>query len=447
MQAKKKETMALSTSTKITAPQGKLISVIVPIYNVEAYLDQALKSVESQTYTNIEILCVNDGSTDASLQILEAHAKKNSRIKIINKENGGYGSACNAALNIAQGEWVGILEPDDYVLPNMFESMMNFLQGFEDAPAKANNFAKEGAPAVNAPTTNAPASEREGTSAAATTPIDIIKTPYWRICMPNTAEEQRLQCNYKGRIRPKTQPFTIEEAPHLLCHHPSIWSALYRRSFLTANNIRFKAIPGAGWADNPFLIETLCQAKHIIYLDEAFYCYRENTPEQDKKFMQTQTLVPFLRWHNMQDILDSLHIKDEGVLQSQIRKAFRYIASLERENLLPVQLSTTQTPDAPQAPGTQHASQSAGSQEPQQSNPNSQELYNLITRMFKRMNPEMVLNTNMVSPAHKAMFCRAQNIPAPKISKLPYTMYLIKEGLYYLKSFGPKNTLATIRSS
>ena len=78
--------------------------------------------------------------------------------------------------------------------------------------------------------------------------IDIIKTPYWRIWMPDTPEQHKLNCSYKGRINPSKQPFTINDpsAVHLLRHHPSIWSALYRKDFLDSNAIRFKEIPGAG---------------------------------------------------------------------------------------------------------------------------------------------------------------------------------------------------------
>ena len=99
-----------------------LVSVIVPIYNVEKYLDQCLDSIEAQTHRNIEVLCINDGSTDGSRAIMAAHAKKDPRVRVIDKENGGYGQGCNRGLSLAKGEWVSIIEPDDWIDPTMYEA-------------------------------------------------------------------------------------------------------------------------------------------------------------------------------------------------------------------------------------------------------------------------------------------------------------------------------------
>ena len=87
-----------------------LVSVIVPIYNTEKFLDQCLSSIEAQTYKNFEVLCINDGSTDGSRDIILAHAEKDPRIKLVDKENGGYGQGCNLGLSLAKGEWVSIIE-------------------------------------------------------------------------------------------------------------------------------------------------------------------------------------------------------------------------------------------------------------------------------------------------------------------------------------------------
>ena len=101
-----------------------IVSVLIPVYNVEKYLKKCLESVTGQTLTNIEIICVNDGSTDNSLKILEKYKALDSRIKIVNKENGGLPSARNAALDIATGEYVGFVDSDDYIEENMFERLV-----------------------------------------------------------------------------------------------------------------------------------------------------------------------------------------------------------------------------------------------------------------------------------------------------------------------------------
>ena len=85
------------------------ISIIVPVYNVERYLRDCLNSLINQTLSDIEIICVNDGSTDSSPRILEEYASKDSRIKVINKENSGYGASMNMGLAAAEGEYIGIV--------------------------------------------------------------------------------------------------------------------------------------------------------------------------------------------------------------------------------------------------------------------------------------------------------------------------------------------------
>lgn len=101
------------------------ISVIVPVYNVEEYLALTLQSVFTQTYKDIEIICVNDGSTDDSLSILEAAAKKDSRIKVVSKANGGLSSARNAGIAVANGEYVCFLDSDDLLEPTACEIIVD----------------------------------------------------------------------------------------------------------------------------------------------------------------------------------------------------------------------------------------------------------------------------------------------------------------------------------
>ena len=91
------------------------VSVIVPVYNVEKYLDQCLDSIVSQTLDDIEIIIVNDGSTDESLKVINKYAERDSRIKVVNQTNGGYAKAVNKGLSIASGEYVAEVDSDDYI--------------------------------------------------------------------------------------------------------------------------------------------------------------------------------------------------------------------------------------------------------------------------------------------------------------------------------------------
>ena len=363
--------------SKRTSMSESLVSVIVPIYNAEPYLEQCLNSIINQTHKSIEIILLNDGSTDKSLSIMQRYAAQDGRIKIIDKQNQGYGATCNRGLMEATGTWISIVEPDDWIEPNMYSDMIAF-----DA-----KFAAKG------------------------TPLDIVKTPYWRIWMPDTKNQRKFNCSYKNRIHPLKQPFAIAEAAHLLCHHPSIWSAIYRKSFLTEHNIRFKEIPGAGWADNPFLIETLCQTNRIGYFDKAYYCYREETPEKSKNFARSNTLLPLERWNDMMDILERLNITDERILRAHNSRGFTYLSGILEEVDL--------THD-----NVRHAAK----------------------QMFERMDADLVLSDDEVSPGMKHLFADLRGIPCPSINPIPHIKGLIKQGLYFLKNTGASNTLYVTKS-
>ncbi len=107
----------------------KLISIIVPVYNVEQYLKECLDSLISQTYKNIEIIIVDDGSTDKSGTICDKYAKKDNRIKVVHKENGGVSSARNTGISIANGEYITFVDSDDYIykdaIYNLYDSCIN----------------------------------------------------------------------------------------------------------------------------------------------------------------------------------------------------------------------------------------------------------------------------------------------------------------------------------
>lgn len=108
-----------------------LISVIVPIYNVEPYLRQCIDSILAQTYRNLEIILVDDGSPDDCPAICNEYAKIDSRIKVIHKKNGGLSDARNAGLDIAIGEYIGFVDSDDWIMPDMFEYLLQGILGYK----------------------------------------------------------------------------------------------------------------------------------------------------------------------------------------------------------------------------------------------------------------------------------------------------------------------------
>lgn len=352
-----------------------LVSVIVPIYNAERFLDQALDSIEAQTLNNIEILCINDGSTDGSLAIIQEHAENDERIRIIDKPNGGYGSGCNRGIREAKGTWIAIVEPDDWIDPGMYKDMTDFAGKFSEV-------------------------------------IDIVKTPFYSIWLPDTPQQQHLNCSYNLLVKPTRQPFTVDDPGfvEILGHHPSIWSALYRKDFLLENDIWFPEYPGAGWADNPFLIETYIKAKNIVYLPKPYYNYREDTPEQATAFALNHTLLPLERWHTMTDLLDEYGIDDEGVRRAHNGRGFLYLSGIVEE----VDLSHDDVREAAIA-------------------------------MFNRMDDDLVFNDPQTSPAWKKKYAELKGIEMPEISRSVYIKGLISKGLFNLRNVGPIRTLQVTR--
>lgn len=109
---------------KVLNMKNPLVSVIIPVYNVERYLEECLDSVFNQTYKHIEVIAINDGSTDNSLNILNEYSKKHSNLKVINQENQGQAAARNKGISEASGEYVHFLDSDDYLAPDTFENLI-----------------------------------------------------------------------------------------------------------------------------------------------------------------------------------------------------------------------------------------------------------------------------------------------------------------------------------
>ena len=106
----------------------KLISVIVPVYNASKYLNRCIDSILAQTYTNLEVILVDDGSTDESPAICDSYGEKDNRVKVVHKENGGVSSARNAGLKVASGEYVAFVDCDDSIDSNMYELLAGIME-------------------------------------------------------------------------------------------------------------------------------------------------------------------------------------------------------------------------------------------------------------------------------------------------------------------------------
>ena len=240
------------------------LSVIVPIYGVEGYLRECLDSIAAQSLPDFEAILVDDGGRDGCPQICDEYVARDGRFQVIHKANAGYGAAVNSGLAIARGEWIGIVEPDDWIAPDMYSTL---LKGASDG-------------------------------------VDVVKANFTYV-HPWGIRRRGINLN------PPSAPFAASDFPDLLTVHPSIWTCVYRASFLRERGIRFKEIPGAGWADNPFLYETLCQARKIAFVDRSVYYYR--SPFEDPIIARSNWQVPHDRMLEIFAWFRARGIEDAGL--------------------------------------------------------------------------------------------------------------------------------------
>lgn len=204
------------------------VSVIIPVYNAEKYLAETLNSILAQKLHNIEIICVNDGSTDNTLNILEDYSKKDKRVKIIQKENGGQASARNKGLEIAKGDFIGFMDSDDLIPKDYYEKLYK-----------------------NAIIYNA----------------DIVQCRYWMVQENGDKEEWAL-----NPIIMKNESRNSHFKNKLILAYASgvVWNKIYKKEIL--NTVRF-AENTSPWEDNPFVVEAFLKANKIVSIPDIYHNY------------------------------------------------------------------------------------------------------------------------------------------------------------------------------
>ena len=228
------------------------VSVVVPIYGVEKYLNQCVDSILAQTLKEIEIILVDDGSKDKCPQIVDEYARKDERVVAIHQENGGYGKAVNHGISVAKGEFIGIIESDDWIEPDMYEKLYN------KAVLTNSDITKCGFYVYN--------SKKD--------PCDV------------KYEHDNVHHNINNF---PDSCFTIEECPLFLIFHASIWSNLYRADFIKGQKVIESQ--SASYQDFPFIVEAICRAKKISVVKEYLHHYRmesgmnSSTIRRDKRLL------------------------------------------------------------------------------------------------------------------------------------------------------------------
>lgn len=207
------------------------VSIVMPTYNVEKYFRQCIESVINQTLEDIEIIPVDDGSPDNCGKIMDEYATKDPRIKPIHQPNGGYGKAVNTGIEAATGEYIGIVETDDWVEPQMFEKLYNQAKKFD---------------------------------------ADLCKCDFNCYLGKNRSKPH----DNIHKVAPEDECFTIKERPELFSYHVSIWSGIYKKEYLDKNNIRVLESKSASYQDMPFMAEVLSKGAKIALIHDHLINYR-----------------------------------------------------------------------------------------------------------------------------------------------------------------------------
>jgi len=215
----------------------ELISVIVPVYNVRSYLEKCFESIAGQNYRNLEIILVDDGSTDGSGDLCEELAGRDSRVRVIHKKNGGLGSARNAGIDAARGEILSFVDSDDWIEPGMYDTLTEIMHR-ENAQIIACGIKK----------------------------------------VSETGEVSYYQDNLEER-RVYTREEALIELPKNERLSNSMCNKLFRRETIQGLHINEQIF----YEDNPFTPQCFARAEKIAYTAEPFYCYFERTGSISRK--------------------------------------------------------------------------------------------------------------------------------------------------------------------
>ena len=216
---------------RVDAPR---VSVLVPICNVERYLEECLDSLVAQYFTDFEAICINDGSTDGSRAIIQRYMDADKRFRVIDKPNSGYGASMNMGLANAVGEYIAILESDDFFEPNALELLVD-------------------------------AAERNQS--------DVVKADFYLYWSTPQKHDELFHIVDDLEIGRTLRP--IDDLA-IFFRKPSIWSALYRANFLRENGIDFLETPGASYQDAGFNFKVWASAERATFIAEPVLHYRQD---------------------------------------------------------------------------------------------------------------------------------------------------------------------------
>lgn len=253
------------------------VSIIVPIYNVEKYLDRCMQSLLNQTLKDIEIIMVDDGSPDNCPKMCDEYAKKDERVKVIHKQNAGLGYARNSGLEIAIGEYVAFVDSDDYVELDAYEKMYTSVKQYES---------------------------------------DAVFTGFKTELVPDVWDKVEVDGQKLVLSKEKTFEYALDMIANLPYkkkereHYMSVWHSLYKKSIIDAYNLKFVSERDYGSEDLPFQIDFLTKSNSMVILPFVSYYYCLNGTSLTATFNQDK----FERYVRLRTLLISKLGKDANVM-------------------------------------------------------------------------------------------------------------------------------------
>ena len=245
------------------------LSVIIPVFNVENYISCCLESILKQPFKDFEVICINDGSSDNSLDVLQRFKNQDERIIIIDKKNEGSGIARNAGLSIAKGDYIYFVDGDDWVEENVFDKILSKADELNTdilifgGLSYYNGKGKKG-----------------GYSA------------------------DKLPKKYLNKV------FSAKDIKKDIFNFPSTaWTKLYKRDFLIKNNIKFQDIK-VGQDQLPFF-HSMVKAERIALLPENIYCYRKNRKGSAMTVKKKKNFSPIYVFYGIEEMLKSENLLDD----------------------------------------------------------------------------------------------------------------------------------------
>ena len=260
------------------------VTVLMPSLNVAKYIRECIESVLKQTLQDIEILCIDAGSTDGTWEILKEYAQKDKRIRLIHSDKKSYGYQMNLGIREATGEYIGVVETDDFIRPQMYETL------YHEAKEQDADFVKSD--------------------------FDVFVTPkdgkrlFLRYSLQRWCglQYQRLYSS-RDYIRNKS---TVDIF---------IWNGIYRRDFLIENDIRLQETPGAAFQDCGFRYQVALFVKRGFFLSDSFYCYRRDNMDSST-YNKNTVLFNLSECKYILSVIENKEIRDAAIWAFLVREMF-----------------------------------------------------------------------------------------------------------------------------